>query len=72
MVPMNKMAQNMINKLGRMIPKDRLTHNQSWRWSSGNYVNSQVKKEQLQECRYGFLHLRPSKLGSGSTKEISK
>jgi hypothetical protein len=54
MALMNIMAQNTINQLGRMMPKDRLTYNQSWRWSSGNSVNSRVKKEQLQECCYGF------------------
>jgi hypothetical protein len=54
MGPMNIMAQNTINELGRVIPKDRLTHDQSWRWGSGTCVNNRVQKEQLQECRYGF------------------
>jgi hypothetical protein len=54
MAPMNIMAQNTIDKLGRIIPKDRLTHNQSWKWSSGTLVNCRVKKELLQACRYGF------------------
>jgi hypothetical protein len=54
MAPMNIMDQNTINELGQVIPKDRLTLNQSWRWSSGTSVNSRVQKEQLQECRYGF------------------
>jgi hypothetical protein len=45
MAPMNIMAQNMINELGQVIPKDRLTHIQSWRWSSSTSVNSRVQKE---------------------------
>ena len=71
MMPMNILAQNTINELGRELPKDRLTHNQSWRWSSGTSVNSRVQKEQLQECCYSFCIQMPSKLGSGGTKEIS-
>jgi hypothetical protein len=54
MAPMNIMAQNTINELGRIIPKDRLTHDQSWKWLSGTSVNSCIKKELLQACRYGF------------------
>jgi hypothetical protein len=42
MAPMNKMEQNTINKFGQIIPKERLTHNQSWKWSSGTSVNSRV------------------------------
>jgi hypothetical protein len=33
MAPMNIMTQYTINKLGQVIPKDRLTHDQSWKWS---------------------------------------
>ena len=55
MAPMNIMAQNTIDEFGRVVPKDRLTHDQSWKWSSsGSSVNSRVKKELLQETRYGF------------------
>ncbi len=32
MATMNIMAQNRINELRQVIPKDRLTHKQSWRW----------------------------------------
>jgi hypothetical protein len=52
---MNIMAQNTIDEFGRVVPKDRLTHDQSWKWgSSGSSVNSRVKKELLQDTRYGF------------------
>ncbi len=52
--PMIIMAQNMIDELGRIVPKDRLTHDQSWKWSSSTSVNSCVQKELLQACHYGF------------------
>ena len=54
MAPMNIMAQNTIGEFGRVVPKDRLTHDQSWKWGSGTTVNSLIRKELLQECRYGF------------------
>jgi hypothetical protein len=52
--PMNIMAQNTIDEFDRIIPKDLLTHDQSWKWSSGTSVNSRVQKDLLQACRYGF------------------
>ena len=53
--PMNIMAQNTIDEFGRGIPKDRLTHDQSWKWKgSGTSVNSRTRKELLQETCYGF------------------
>ena len=54
MAPMNIMAQNTIDELGRIVPKDCLTHDQSWKWLSGTSVNSQVQRHLLQECRYDF------------------
>ena len=54
MAPLNIMAQNTIDEFGRIVPKDRLTHDQSWKWSSGTSVNSRVQKELLQATRYGF------------------
>jgi hypothetical protein len=54
MAHMNIMEQNTIDKFGRIIQKDRLTHDQSWKWSSGTSVNSRFQKELLQACRYGF------------------
>jgi hypothetical protein len=52
-LPMNIMPQYTIDELGQIIPKDRLTHDQSWKWSLGTSVNSRVQKECLQECQYG-------------------
>ena len=54
LAPMNIMAQNTIDELGRIVPKDRLTHDQSWEWSSGTSVNSHIQRELLQATRYGF------------------
>jgi hypothetical protein len=54
MAPINIMAQNTIDKLGRVIPKNRLTHDQSWKWSSRTSVNSRVQKELFQACGYSF------------------
>ncbi len=54
MAPMNIMEQNRIDKFWQKIQKDRLTHDQSWKWSSGTSVNSRVQKELLQACQYGF------------------
>jgi hypothetical protein len=54
MAPMNIMAQNRINKIGQIIPKDQLTHDQSWKWSSGTSINSRIRKELLQASRFGF------------------
>jgi hypothetical protein len=54
MAPMNIMTQNIINETGQIIPKDQLTHDQSWQGSSGTSVNSRTKKELLQACRFGF------------------
>jgi hypothetical protein len=51
---MNIMAQNIIGEFGRIVPKNQLTHDQSWKWSSGTSVNSRVQKDALQACRYGF------------------
>jgi hypothetical protein len=51
MAPMNIMAQNTINEFGQIIPKDWLTHDQSWKWLSGTSVNSRVQKDLLQACR---------------------
>ena len=51
--PMNIQQQNTINEFGRIIPKDRQTHNQSFKWSSGTSVNSRIKTEELLPCLFG-------------------
>jgi hypothetical protein len=55
MAPMNIMTQNTIDKFGQIIiPKNRLTHDQSWKWSSGTSLNIRIQKELIQACQYGF------------------
>ena len=36
LAPMNVMNQNTIDECGKIIGKDRLTHDQSYKWGSGN------------------------------------
>ena len=51
--PMNIMNQNTIDENGKIVGKDRLTHDQSYKWGSGTSVNSRVEKEQLLPCKFG-------------------
>jgi hypothetical protein len=53
LAPLNIQAQNTINERGEIIPKNRLTHDQSWKWQSGPSVNSRVIKEELMPCYFG-------------------
>ncbi len=51
--PMNIQHQNTIAKTGKIIDKERLTHNQSYKWGSGTSVNSRTIKEFPMPCVYG-------------------
>jgi hypothetical protein len=42
LVSMNVMKQNTINEQGQIIPKDGLTHDQSYAWRLGTSVNSHI------------------------------
>jgi len=53
MAPMNIMNQNTIDEFGRICGKDRLTHDQSYKWTSGTSVNSRVLKDYLLPCKFG-------------------
>lgn len=54
MAPMNIAPQNTIDETGKIISKDRLTHNQSYKWkSSGTSVNSRIRKHELLPCMFG-------------------
>jgi hypothetical protein len=51
---MNIQHQNTINKMGKIFDKERLTHDQSYKWSRlGALVNSRIIKELLMLCMYG-------------------
>ena len=53
LAPMNIQKQNTINEHGRIIKKDRLTHDQSYIWPSGTSNNSRVITEELLPCMFG-------------------
>jgi hypothetical protein len=54
LAPLNIQLQNTINKTGRIIPKDRMTHDQSFKlMASSTSVNSQVDTDRLLPCVYG-------------------
>jgi hypothetical protein len=53
LAPLNIQAQSTINEWGENIPKDRLMHDQSWKWQSKMSVNSKVEKEKLMPCYFG-------------------
>jgi hypothetical protein len=49
---MNVAAQNTIDEFGRIIAKDRLTHDQSFDFSEKSSVNSRVIWDDLPPVRY--------------------
>jgi hypothetical protein len=53
LAPLSIQLQKTINKRGKIIPKNRLTHNQSWVWQLGTSVNNQVNPERLMPCSFG-------------------
>jgi hypothetical protein len=52
LAPLNIQLQKTINERGEIIPKDRLTHDQSWKWQSETSVNSRLDEEQLMPCYF--------------------
>ena len=59
MAPLNIQAQWTINKFEETVTKDRLTHNQSFKWeTSGTSVNSRCDPSTLQKCMFGKCLLR--------------
>jgi hypothetical protein len=54
LAPLNIQAQHSINEMGRIVVKDCLTHNQSYKWTQSQMsVNSRTKKDKLLPCVYG-------------------
>jgi hypothetical protein len=53
LAPLNIQLQKTINKQGKIIPKNQMTHNQSWKWQSETSVNSRVDEKQLMPCYFG-------------------
>eukprot|EP00956_Cyclotella_meneghiniana_P017221 scaffold27841_cov34-Cyclotella_meneghiniana.AAC.7 len=52
--PMNVQAQFSINEYGEIVPKERLTHDQSYKWGSDTSVNSRTKEEDLLPCIFAW------------------
>ena len=56
---MNVIDQNTITQFGEIVPKKRMTHNQSKTFKgSGTSVNDRVDKESLQACMFGHCIIR--------------
>ncbi len=55
LAPLGCHKQTTINDLGEIVPKYRLTHDQSFPSPSGLSVNLQVKKELLPPSMYSFV-----------------
>jgi len=72
MAPMNIQRQDTIDEFGRIIPKDRLTHDQSYKWKSGTSVNSRVDKSQLQPCMFGAAIRRISNWAVAARRKYPK
>ncbi len=53
LAPMNIMKQNTIDEQGQIIPKDRLTHDQSYPWRLGASINSRIWIKDLLPCPVG-------------------
>jgi hypothetical protein len=58
LAPMNIMHQFTLNASGNIVDKERLTHDQSFKWQSGTSINSRVDKDKLQQCMYGRCLMR--------------
>ena len=70
LAPMNIQKQNTINETGRIVDKDRLTHDQSYDWSVGSSVNSRVDKTQLLPCMFGACIKRLANWAVAARKEF--
>ncbi|KAL3757612.1 hypothetical protein ACHAWU_004714 [Discostella pseudostelligera] len=56
LAPMNIAYQDTIDEMGNIIPKKRLTHDQSFIFQgSGTSVNSRVDKSKLTPCIFGWV-----------------
>ena len=53
LAPMNIMHQNSIDETGKIVEKDRLTHDQSFKFGSDTSVNSRANTDDALLCMYG-------------------
>ena len=62
---MNIMEQNTIDEFRRVVPKDRLTHDQSWKWGFWYIRQQQSSKRAPPRDTIRFLHPTNRKLDGG-------
>eukprot|EP00978_Attheya_sp_CCMP212_P038259 scaffold187950_cov44-Attheya_sp.AAC.4 len=54
MAPQNVASQNTIDETGQIIEKDRLTHDQSWTFSSGTpSINDRIREDEITPVQFG-------------------
>ena len=53
LLPVGVAVQNTITEFGEVVPKDRLTHDQSFPYGSNKSWNSRVARDSLTHLRYG-------------------
>eukprot|EP00978_Attheya_sp_CCMP212_P039055 scaffold199454_cov24-Attheya_sp.AAC.1 len=54
MAPQNVARQNNIDETGQIIKKDRLTHDQSWMFSSGApSINDRIREDEITPVQFG-------------------
>ena len=70
LAPMNIMKQNSIDEYGRIVEKDRLTHDQSYEWGSGSSVNSRINKDLLLPYKFGACLKRLMNWAVAARKKI--
>ena len=64
LAPLNiHQRQNTIDEVGRIVPIDCLTHDQSYEFGSGTSVNRRTRKEDLPACLFGQTMKRISITG---------
>jgi hypothetical protein len=70
LAPMNIIHQNTIEEFGRIVGKDRLTHDQSFVFKNGSglSVNKRVRKEELAPCMFGATLRRMMKWGCAARR----
>ncbi len=58
LAPMNIMNQFTLDASNKIVDKERLTHDQSFKWQSGLSLNKWVIRENLQQCMNGRCLMR--------------
>ena len=57
--PHGVVSQNTITDYGKIVEKERVTHDQSFPGKTSNQsINSRVIDDELKECQFGYTHKR--------------